>query len=213
MKAFVAKLVALGPMGLFLLAALDSIGVPIVGGVDAVLVLIANQSPGLAYLGATAATLGSLLGSYLLFILARKGGERYLSKTAGGEKSRKFRLWFENYGLVTIFIPAMSPIPMPLKAFVACAAVMGTKPMHFLLTIFLARVPRYFFLAWLGREMGSDALGWIKAHSWQFALGLVGISAVLIFISWYAHRSVPTETDGSGPQSAPPLPQVGRSES
>jgi membrane protein YqaA with SNARE-associated domain len=172
MKAFVAKLVAMGPGGVFLLALLDSIGIPLPGGVDALLVVLANQSPDGAYVFAALATVASLLGSMVLFAVARKGGGRYLDRVASGERGRRFKAWFQRYGLVTVFVPCLSVIPMPLKAFVACAGVMGIRPVPFLLTILAARVPRYFFLAWLGKEMGGEALGWIKAHSWQFGVGL-----------------------------------------
>lgn len=183
MKGFVAQLIALGPVGLFLLALLDSIGVPIVGGVDALLVVLANQRPELAYLCAGLAVLGSLVGSVVLFFIARKGGEKYLAKLTSGVRGQKFRRWFDKYGLVTVFVPAISVIPMPMKAFVACAGVLGTRPLSFSLTVLAARVPRYFFLAWLGKEMGSQALTWIKQHSVQFGLGLVALAAVLYFIA------------------------------
>ena len=213
MKAFVAKLVALGPLGLFVLALLDSTGVPIVGGVDTVLVILANQSPGMAYWCALMATVGSLIGCFVLFSLARKGGEKYLANATAGPRGQQFRRWFDRYGLVTIFVPAVSPIPLPLKAFVACAAVLGTSPTRFLLTILIARVPRYLFLAWLGQEMGSDALGWIKAHSLQFALGLVGLAVVLFLIFRLANAGAASEDSAqSGLQSVPPLPPVAGSD-
>lgn len=174
-------LVAMGPVGLFGLALLDSIGVPIVGAVDALLVVVANQNPGIAYVSAVMAVLGSLLGSMILFFLARKGGKAYLKKVTSGERGTKFRHWFQSYGLVTVFIPAISVIPMPLKAFVACSGALGVAPLRFGLTILAARVPRYLLLAWLGQQMGSNALGWISEHKLHFALGL-GVLGLTLFL-------------------------------
>jgi membrane protein YqaA with SNARE-associated domain len=182
-KTFIANLVALGPFGIFLLALLDSTGVPVVGGVDALLVVLANQRPDLAYLCAGLAVIGSLCGSLILFSIARKGGEKYLDKLTSGPKGRRFRHWFDQYGLVTVFVPAISVVPMPMKAFVACAGVLGTKPWSFALTVLAARLPRYIFLAWLGKEMGSNALVWLKGHSIEFGLGLVALAAILYFIA------------------------------
>jgi membrane protein YqaA with SNARE-associated domain len=182
-KSFVAKLIALGPPGLFLLALLDSTGIPIVGGVDALLVLLSNQLPEWAYLCAALATAGSLIGSLILFTIARRGGQRYLDKLTQGPRGQRFRHWFDRFGLVTVFVPAISVIPMPMKAFVACAGVLGTRPLAFAATVLAARIPRYLFLAWLGKEMGDQALAWIKAHYLQFGLGLAALALLLYFIA------------------------------
>jgi membrane protein YqaA with SNARE-associated domain len=192
MKAFFAKIVALGPIGLFLLALLDSTGVPLPGGVDALLVAVSNQAPSTAYLCAALATVGSLIGSMILFTIARRGGQKYLDQVASGKRGMKFRDWFSRYGLVTVFVPCISVIPMPLKAFVACAGVLGIRPMHFAITILLARIPRYFFLAWLGQQMGENALGWIKAHTLHFALGLATMGLILFLLARAANQ--PRET-------------------
>ena len=48
-----------------------------VGGVDALIILIAVVSRAQAYLAAGTAILGSLVGSLILFLIARKGGEEY----------------------------------------------------------------------------------------------------------------------------------------
>lgn len=191
MKAFFAKLVALGPFGVFVLALLDSTGIPLPGGVDALLVVVANQAPTLGYLCAALATIGSLIGSMILFTIARKGGQRYLDKVAGGPRGMKFRNWFSRYGLVTVFVPCISVIPMPLKAFVACAGVLGIRRSHFAITILLARIPRYFFLAWLGQQMGENALGWIKAHTLHFALGLAAMGLILYLLARFANQDQP----------------------
>ncbi len=195
MKAFFAKLVALGPLGVFLLALLDSTGIPLPGGVDALLVVVANQAPAMGYLCAILATAGSLIGSMILFSIAQKGGQKYLDKVAGGERGMRFRNWFARYGLVTVFVPCISVIPMPLKAFVACAGVLGIRRTHFALTILAARIPRYFFLAWLGQEMGENALGWIKAHTLHFALGLGAMGLILYLLARAANQQQATSTE------------------
>ena len=191
MKAFFAKIVALGPFGVFFLALLDSTGIPLPGGVDTLLVVVANQAPATGYLCAALATLGSLIGSMILFTIAQKGGQKYLDKVAGGPRGMQFRGWFARYGLVTVFVPCISVIPMPLKAFVACAGVLGIRPAHFALTILAARIPRYFFLAWLGQQMGENALGWIKAHTLHFAGGLALLGFILYLLARVANQQEP----------------------
>ena len=72
-------LVAWGPLGLLVLAIADSAGVPIVGGVDALLITVSIGNPSLAYPSALCAIVGSLIGSCLLFAIARKGGQVFLA--------------------------------------------------------------------------------------------------------------------------------------
>ncbi len=180
MKQFVATLVAWGPPGLLILAALDSAGIPIPAAVDALIMLLAANAPGTAYLAAAMALVGSLCGSMFLFFAARKGGEKYLEKRTIGERGRKLRQWFQHYGLLTVFISAISPIPMPMKLFVASSGALGVSPRHFFLTVLAARVPRYVALAYLGSQLGSEAGAYLKSHVWQIG-GVLGLLFVVLF--------------------------------
>ena len=180
MKNFVATLVAWGPPGLLLLAALDSAGVTIPAAVDALLMLLAANSPSTAYLAAAFATVGSVAGSMFLFYLARKGGEKYLEKHTVGERGRKLRLWFQHYGLLTVFIRAISPIPMPMKLFVVSAGALGVPPQAYFLTVLAARIARYFTLAYLGSQLGDGAGAYLKSHAWNIG-GILAILFAVLF--------------------------------
>jgi membrane protein YqaA with SNARE-associated domain len=173
---------AWGPQGLFLLAVLDSAGVPLVSGVDALLIAIATNEPQLAYLAATLAIAGSLAGSLILFFLARKGGDVLLSKhisTAGGAR---MHLWFQRYGLVTVFVPALSPLPLPMKIPVFCAGALHVRVAYFVAVVVVARTIRYFTLAYLGRHYGVATFQYLKSHGWQIGMSALAI-AVAISIS------------------------------
>ena len=67
LKHLFQLLVSWGSPGVFLLAVLDSIGVPIVGGVDALLITYSTLNPAKAYLAAPECNRRLLLGSFLLF--------------------------------------------------------------------------------------------------------------------------------------------------
>ena len=177
----IEALIALGPLGLLALSFADSLGIPVATGLDALLILIAVKVPHNAYVGALAAVAGSLGGNYLLFGIARRGGRRYLEGAGNPERVHRFRLWFERYGLVTIFIPALLPIPLPLKLFVISAGALQTGLRPFLLVIGLARVLRFFGDAWLGVALGARSGAYLKAHSWHF----VG-AALLLFAGLFS---------------------------
>lgn len=177
MRAFVQLLTSWGAAGIFLLAILDSAGIPLPAAVDALVLAVAAVQPAAALVDAAVAVLGSLTGSYILFALARKGGQAYLDRVTASGRAARFREWFQRYGLITVFIPALLPIPMPLKVFVISAGALGVRTRQFLLVMLAARVPRYFGLALLGARLGENSLPWLKAHAWH----LLGFAVLLGF--------------------------------
>src|SRR5208283_38827 len=146
-------LAAYGPWGIFLLAAIDSLGVPLPAAIDLLVVGVAAtkaNSPQHAYFTALLAILGSLGGNIALFLGARHGRRLFSKGEPSPGRSRKFETWFYRYGLLTVFIPAVTPVvPLPLKVFVISAGALRTPFGRFLAVILLARVIRYFGLAWL----------------------------------------------------------------
>jgi membrane protein DedA with SNARE-associated domain len=181
MKGFLETLIAWGPAGVFVFAVLDGVGVPSPGGLDWLLVFLAARMPDMAFGLAGLALLGSLIGGLMLYYISRRAGEAMLAKYRNRPRFVRFELWFQRYGLLTVFIPALIPIPMPLKFFVICAGVFAVPPMTFFLVMLAARIPRYFALAYLGAQLGRESLPWLKAHVWH----MFGIAAVL-FVLLYA---------------------------
>jgi membrane protein YqaA with SNARE-associated domain len=152
-----------------------------VGGVDALIVLIAVTDHGQAYLAACAAIAGSLIGSLILFLIARKGGEEYHRHHTSSPRGEKLRAWFHEYGLLTVFVPAFIPIiPLPLKIFIISAGALEESPITFSLVLLAARTPRYLFLAWLGSRLGSDTIPYLRHHIVQLIL-----FATVLFVSLY----------------------------
>ncbi len=197
-------MISWGPVGLFFLAILDSAGVPIVGGVDALLIAISTVSPAQAFTAAACAVVGSLSGSLFLFLLARKGGHVMLAKYTESGRGKQLRHWFERYGLLTVFVPALSPVPLPLKIPVFCAAVLEVRTAYFLAVMLFARIIRYTALAYLGQRYGQQTLPYLKTH-WEYVLLLVvllcGLS--LLLLRWIDSRKppepFPAESDAGMP--------------
>lgn len=177
-------LLVFGAPGLLVLAALDSAGLPLPTGVDLALIILSAGSPKSFLWLAAAATLGSLAGSWFLFRLAQKGGEFYLEKHSLSPRARRFRRWFQTYGLITVFIPALLPIPLPMKLFVLCAGALGTPLRPFLLIVLAARLPRYAALGWLGAEMGTHGFLYLKQYAWH----MTAAAAVLFVVLWLLMR-------------------------
>ena len=179
MRSLFELLQSWGPLGALLLAVLDSAGLPLPGGVDALVVAVAIANPDAAIATAALSVIGSTAGSLFLFWIARKGGKVYLEAQASSVRALQLRVWFDRYGLLTVFIPALVPFPMPLKVFVLSAGALGTPPLWFLGVVLVARIPRYFGLAWLGAKLGEESLPWLQAHVWHLTAFAVGLFLVL----------------------------------
>lgn len=186
MKHFLAVLSALGLPGLFLMAVIDGAGVPNPSGPDVILLLYTSHRPDHWWQAALCAFLGSLVGSLALFEIARRGGSKYLEAKLSSGRGKTFRDWFRHYGLVTVFIPALVPVPLPLKAFEICAGALGVSRTAFFITFAAARIPRYLALCWLGRGLHEEPLKFLKANSLNFvwvALATLAFCFILVKVA------------------------------
>jgi membrane protein YqaA with SNARE-associated domain len=159
-----------------------------IGGVDVLIILIAAVDHAQAYWSAGAAVAGSLIGCLLLFLIARKGGETYLQRHTISPREARFRAWFHEYGLLTVFVPAFVPFPLPLKIFIVSAGALEESPTTFTIVMLAARVPRYLFLAWLGTRLGRDTVPYLRQHGWQFGLLAAGLFGVLYLMISFLHK-------------------------
>lgn len=180
-------LIRFGPAGVLLLAVLDSAGVPLPAAMDFVLMLVAWKSPDRAYFTAAMAVLGSLGGNVTLFLLSRHGVRRFFKPPMPGHPGR-FREWFDRYGLVTVFIPALLPIPLPLKPFVVSAGVLRTPLGQFVAVILVARLVRYFGEAYLGVRLGMGAQAYLRHNAWALTGAAVGLSLAMVALMRLAER-------------------------
>ena len=84
----------LGGLGLILLGLADNSVVPLPGSMDVLTILLAARHHDLWWYYAFMATVGAVIGGYLTYYLARKGGkeafERKLSKSRADKVSERF---------------------------------------------------------------------------------------------------------------------------
>jgi membrane protein YqaA with SNARE-associated domain len=196
MSHFWELLKALGPWSLLIVSTVESLGIPNPGGTDWLLVGMAIARPHDAALCAAMAVLGSLIGTAAFFDVMRRGGEKVLAKYTSSERGAKFRMWFQRYGLVTVFVPALVPLPfLPFKAFAACAGALGVNRWRFLGVLAVGRILRYSGLAYLGVKLGTvdNSKAWVKAHTWHMAIIAAGIFLFFYLLMKYLDREVVSE--------------------
>ena len=187
LSRIVAALIAFGPWGVLLLGFVDSLGIPLPATMDALLILVAVKAPQRAYFTAFMAVLGTAGGSITLFLAVRHGRRLFLRGEPPLGRRQRFERWFDRYGMLTVFIPAVTPVlPLPLKVFVVSAAALKTPFSKFLAVILLARVIRYFGEAYLGILLGEDAQTFLARHVWT----ILGIAVVLAGMAYALIRTI-----------------------
>lgn len=177
-----ALLLPLGAWGVFAIAALDGMGVPMPGGLDiffAWSIWSVHNNPWRICLYVVATAVGSTLGCLLLYFIGYEGAEVLLRKRMSPQKFERTRLSFENNRFLALMLPAMLPPPFPFKIFVLSAAVFEMEIAHFLIAIFSGRLLRFAALALLVIYLGPD-IGNIGAFLRQhLALVLLAVAAII----------------------------------
>jgi membrane protein YqaA with SNARE-associated domain len=177
-------LLHLGGIGLIPLGLLDSSVVPLPGSMDVALILLSARGKHLWLYYAAMATAGSVLGGFVTYRLARKGGQEALTKRFPKRKVEKVLKTFERWGFAAIAVPAVLPPPFPLVPFVIAAGAMQYSLAKFLTAMTIGRFVRYTLLAFLGATYGRQILSLFSHHVYAtifIALG-IGTAVVIIFL-------------------------------
>ena len=181
----------MGGPGLVLLGIADNSIIPLTGSMDVLTIWLAarHHEPWPYY--ALMATLGAVIGGYITYALARKGGqeamERKLSKRRATQVSRAFERW----GFAAVAVPALMPPPFPFVPFLLAAGAMQYSPKKFLAALTLGRGVRYTIAAGLGFHYGRHILRFFSQYykpAMAILIGLAVIGAVLSLIQYLRYR-------------------------
>ena len=104
----------LGAPGLLLLGLVDNSPVPLPGSMDVLTIWLAAREPRLWPLYAVLATIGSLIGGYVTYALARKGGKPALEKRVSKRTASRVYRYVEHWGFFAVVLPALLPPPVPI---------------------------------------------------------------------------------------------------
>lgn len=189
MRNFITSLLSFGPIGILMVALIDSVGIPLPGAMDFLLVAFAVKVPQHAYYAAFMAVLGSTGGNVALFMATRHGSKLFMKRDLTSPRGQKFQQWFHRYGLLTVFVPAVTPVvPFPLKVFVMCAGYMRTSFGKFLGVVLVARIIRYFGEAYLGLNLGEHAEAFLRRNAWPLLGAAVVMATGLYLLIRYSER-------------------------
>jgi membrane protein YqaA with SNARE-associated domain len=179
---------SLGGLGLFVVAFLDSSFVPLPEINDLLVVLMVVRNKALMPYYAVMATAGSVSGCYVIYRIAERGGEAFLSKRLKAGHIERALALYRRHGVLTLMVPALLPPPAPFKLFVLLAGVAGVRPLKFVTAIVVARGVRYLAIGILAVFYGDFALEVMRTRGRDIAIWLAVIVVAAALVWWLAKR-------------------------
>jgi len=163
----------LGGLGLIPLGLLDNSPIPLPGIMDVATILLAGRQQQLWLYYAVMATLGSVLGGFVTYRLARKGGKEALERRFTRRKVDRVCEIFERWGFSAIAIPAFLPPPVPMVPFLLAAGAMQYPARKFLLALTIGRLARYMVIGYLAAKYGRKIIAFMANHGHPMAVGII----------------------------------------
>ena len=175
-----------GGVGLFIVAALDSSFLSFPQVNDLLIIYLSTKTPSLMPYYAGMTTLGSMVGCFVLYAFARRGGEVFLRKRFSGKRVERGLELYQRHGLLAVVVPSLLPPPTPFKLFVLLAGAAKVSPWKFGAAIAIGRGIRYFGQGYLAVLYGEAAADWMRDNGTLagliFALVAVVFGVVFYFV-------------------------------
>lgn len=180
----------LGAPGLIVVGLIDNSVIPIPGGMDIFVVLLTAHHRDWWIIYALTATVAAVLGGYVTYRLAKKGGKEGLEKKIGQSRAQKVYRRFDKRGFSTVLVGAMIPPPFPMVPVLMAAGVLQYSRRKFVTALGIGRGIRFLAVAFLGRVYGTAIVGWLGRYYRPFlyvliAAGLAGGMAAIVYFKWY----------------------------
>jgi membrane protein YqaA with SNARE-associated domain len=180
-------LLVMGIPGLLLISFLDSAGIPLPGGPDTVILLLAWRMPEMAPLIILAAAAGSMLGCLVLYGIGLKGGEKALSRF-NPEKTARIKQKIRGNAVWAVIVAVIAPPPFPTKIIVLAAGALRMGKMRFSTSVFAGRIVRYSLIGFLAARYGDRAAQVLKSHYPTIFFVLAGVIILILLIRYVRNR-------------------------
>ena len=183
----------LGGLGLFIIALLDSSFLSFPQVNDLLIIVLSTKYPERMPYYAGLTTIGSVIGCFLLYGVARRGGEVFLRRRLKGRYVDRAMTLYQRHGLLAVVVPALLPPPVPFKVFVLLAGAAAVSPIRFGIAVGIGRGIRYFGQGYLAVLYGEQAAEFMRAHGTEIGIGLavtaLAIGAAVFFLRRRRHGS------------------------
>lgn len=172
----------LGGIGLFIIAVLDSSFLSFPQVNDLLIIVLSTRYPERMPYYAGMTTIGSLIGCFMLYAVARRGGEVFLRKRLKGRHVDRALRLYQRFGLLAVVVPALLPPPVPFKVFVLMAGAAAVSPLRFGIAIVIGRGIRYFGQGYLAVLYGERAADFMRANGAAIGIALAAAAVVVAAI-------------------------------
>ncbi|MDX6559790.1 MAG: hypothetical protein QOF72_2839 [Blastocatellia bacterium] len=173
-------LVSFGPLGLLAIAFLDSLFIPMPGGVDAVLLLLAAARPSWMLIYVAAATVGSTAGCVGLYKISQRAGHRALRRFSE-KKQKRVKDLIDRYDVLSVLVASLLPPPFPFKLFVVSAGVFRLNVVRFTIAVAAGRTFRYLLEGYLAAHYGEHAKEILSRYYPAIGIGLA-VLIIMVFV-------------------------------
>lgn len=180
-----------GGVGMAVIAAIDTSFISMPGVSDLLLVWQTIKHPDRWWYYVAMTTLGSSVGSLVIYYLGRKGGEAFLIRRFRPAHVARARQLFARYGLWAMLVVAFVPPPAPYKIFVLLAGVGGIGTKAFLFAVTAGRGLRFAGEGWLARLYGHEAASFVRMHLSSVALWVLAVGTIGLLIWFVLERRRP----------------------
>jgi membrane protein YqaA with SNARE-associated domain len=170
----------LGGLGFIPLGLLDSSVIPLPGSMDVLTIVLSARKQELWLYYAFMATVGSVIGGFVTYRIARKGGKETLERKFPARRLEMVYKIFARWGFGAIAIVALLPPPAPMVAIVFAAGAMQYSVKKFLVALTLGRIVRYSLLAFLAARYGRHVLTVIAQHGHLALIAVIGLVTAAI---------------------------------
>ena len=182
----------LGGLGLVLLGLADNSVVPLPGSMDVLTILLAARHRHLWWYYAFMATVGAVIGGYITYGLARKGGKEAFERKLSKSRADKVFKRFEKWGFFAVAVPAILPPPFPIVPFLLAAGAMQYSRKKFIAALSLGRGVRFTIVAGLGAIYGRHIVRFFSQYYKPALITLIAlavIAGILSLIQYYRYKN------------------------
>jgi membrane protein YqaA with SNARE-associated domain len=187
----------LGGVGLVLLGVADNSVIPLTGSMDVLTIYLAARHRQTWLYYALMATLGAVIGGYITYALARKGGKQAMERKLSKRRAAKVYATFERWGFWAVAVPALLPPPFPFVPFLIAAGALQYSREKFLGALTLGRLVRYSIVAGLGALYGTHIVRFFSRYYKPALTILIGLAVLggaltlIQYLRWKMSASVP----------------------
>lgn len=180
-----------GGLGVFAVAVLDSSVLALPNATDALIMYLTVQHPARWWYYAGMGIAGVVVGSWPLYVVARRGGEAFLGRRLSGPRASSALAFYRRSAFLAIALPAFTPPPMPLKIFVLLAGATAFAPWRVVSALALGRGSRHALEAGLAAAYREEAVQAFSAYGPTLALAVLVTVTLTGFglYAWHTRRA------------------------